>query len=131
MDWKTFFFSLRGRISRMPFWIGILVLSAVIWGPLLPFGDMLPPNVPPASYGSLLEASALLWLILLVFLDIPIGVKRLHDLGMSGWWFLFKFIPIGNLLFLLMLGVLKETSGSNRFGPDPLGRRNIPDAQFQ
>jgi|307.fasta_scaffold301610_2 uncharacterized membrane protein YhaH (DUF805 family) len=135
MDWSGLFFSLRGRINRKLFWIGILVLWAVIWGPLLLFGSMLPPNVPPASYGPILEATAgliaLLWLILLVVGDIPIGVKRLHDLDMSGWWILFKFLPIGNLLFFLMLGVFRGTSGPNRFGPDPLGRHNIPDAHFE
>jgi len=135
MDWKELFFSLQGRINRIPFWIGILVLSAVIWGPLLLFGTMLPPNVPPASYGPILEASAgliaLLWLFLVVFGDFPICVKRLHDLNMSGWWILFKFIPLGNLLLVLMLGVVKGTSGPNRFGPDPLGRHNIPDARLQ
>ena len=80
MDWQGLFFSLQGRINRIPFWIGILVLSAVIWGPLLLFGSMLPPNVPPASYGPILEAStgliALLWLFLVVFGDFPICVKR-------------------------------------------------------
>ena len=47
MDWKELFFSLQGRINRIPFWIGILVLSAVIWGPLLPFGSMLPQMFHP------------------------------------------------------------------------------------
>jgi uncharacterized membrane protein YhaH (DUF805 family) len=137
MNWKWLFFSVRGRISRKPFWIGILLLFALIWGPLLFLGSVHAPNAnihpPPTPPSPLLEAAAIVvvswWLVLLVFGDIPIAVKRLHDLDMSAWWVLFKFIPVGNLLFFLMLGVLKGTGGPNRFGPDPLG--NIPDAQFQ
>ena len=124
LDWKFLFFTLRGRISRTMFWIGFLVLSALTWGPVLLFGAIDPPT-SPGPQEAILGVAALLWLILFVFGDIPIGVKRLHDLNMSGWWILFKFLPFGNLLFYLMLGVLKGTSGPNRFGPDPLAPTEV------
>ena len=124
-DWKFLFFTLRGRISRTMFWIGILVLFALTWGPVLLFGVIDPPTSPGPPWEAIIGVAALLWLILLVFGDIPIGVKRLHDLDMSGWWILFKFLPFGNLLFYLMLGVLKGTSGPNQFGPDPLAPTDV------
>lgn len=45
---------------------------------------------------------------------IAVGVRRMHDIGKSGWWILF---PIVNLVFLCMSG----EKGQNQYGPDPKG----------
>ena len=52
---------------------------------------------------------------------IIVGIKRWHDRDKSGWWSLIAFIPlIGFLWVLIECGFLAGTSGSNRFGEDPL-----------
>jgi uncharacterized membrane protein YhaH (DUF805 family) len=43
---------------------------------------------------------------------IAVAVRRMHDIGRSGWWILF---PIVNIIFLFINGEPHE----NRFGPDP------------
>jgi uncharacterized membrane protein YhaH (DUF805 family) len=121
MDWKSLFFNIRGRISRQPFWLGLLVLFALYWGPIFVLAFMDP--VPPEVFWRERYVPLFIWGVLLFFSDIAIVIKRLHDLDMSGRWILFKFIPLVNLLFYLMLGVQKGTSGPNRFGPDPLDAR--------
>ena len=40
------------------------------------------------------------------------GIRRLHDTGRSGWWWL---VPIVNLIFWAQPG----DEGENRFGPPP------------
>lgn len=53
--------------------------------------------------------------------SFSICVKRLHDLGMSGLWFLVLFVPaVGQIMFLLLLGRMRGIRGGNRFGPEPL-----------
>jgi len=67
--------------------------------------------------------------------SISVAVRRVHDRGLSGWWYgalyilmigMF-FIPLlGLLVFvwgigLLVLFIMKGTQGPNKFGPDPLG----------
>lgn len=45
---------------------------------------------------------------------IAVGVRRMHDVDMSGW---FLLVPFYNLY----LAVQPGTVGPNRFGPDPIG----------
>lgn len=43
---------------------------------------------------------------------IAVGVRRMHDVGKSGW---FLLIPIYNLV----LAVTEGEVGENQYGPDP------------
>ena len=52
--------------------------------------------------------------------SLGVGVRRLHDVGRSGWWWLIAFIPIVGLLVLLYWAVSKGTDGPNEYGPDPV-----------
>jgi uncharacterized membrane protein YhaH (DUF805 family) len=57
---------------------------------------------------------------LVVFLpSLAMGVRRLHDIDRTGWWFLIVVTGIGAIL-LIVWDCFKGTSGPNRFGPDPL-----------
>jgi uncharacterized membrane protein YhaH (DUF805 family) len=51
---------------------------------------------------------------------IAVGVRRLHDIGRSGWWMLIGFIPLVNLL-LIYWYVLPGEEGDNAWGSNPLG----------
>jgi len=46
---------------------------------------------------------------------IAVGVRRLHDDDMSGWWMLLCLIPIVGLV-LLYFFIIEGTKGPNRFG---------------
>lgn len=50
---------------------------------------------------------------------ITVGVRRLHDIGKSGWWLLIALIPlIGTIL--LILDLAKDSQpGDNQYGPNP------------
>lgn len=44
-------------------------------------------------------------------------IRRLHDIGLTGWWVLLMLVPLVNIVFGLY-GILKPGSdGPNRFGP--------------
>jgi uncharacterized membrane protein YhaH (DUF805 family) len=54
---------------------------------------------------------------------IAVAVRRLHDLGWSGWWYLAQLIPIvGGLAAIAMLigFMMRGNDGPNKYGPDPL-----------
>ena len=52
--------------------------------------------------------------------NIAVGVRRLHDRDMRGWWLLLVFVPFFGWIALIILFCLKGTNGKNRFGGDPL-----------
>lgn len=50
---------------------------------------------------------------------ISVGVRRLHDIGKSGWWLLIGFIPLIGGLVLLYFYVKPGDAGSNEYGEAP------------
>jgi uncharacterized membrane protein YhaH (DUF805 family) len=59
---------------------------------------------------------------LAVFLpNLAVTVRRLHDVGRSGFWVLLVVIPVIGGLILLGLMLLDSQSESNKWGPPPYG----------
>lgn len=56
----------------------------------------------------------------LILPGIAVGIRRLHDLDKSGWWYLLVFVPIVGALILIFFFIQPGTRGGNQFGPDPL-----------
>lgn len=65
-----------------------------------------------------------LWLILLcnvfyqLLVYLPVNIRRLHDLNLSGAWFLLAFTPLFIFLYIFML-FMPSQHKTNRFGSDP------------
>ena len=47
------------------------------------------------------------------------AVRRLHDIGLSGWWVWINLVPMVGPLVLLALMARKGQTGDNAYGPDP------------
>lgn len=54
--------------------------------------------------------------------SIAVNVRRLHDIGRTGWWMLLSFIPLVGLIVLLIFAVLDSQPGENKYGPNPKGQ---------
>lgn len=53
--------------------------------------------------------------------SIAVSVRRLHDIGKSGWWLLLLFIPFVGPIVLLVFFVLDSQVEPNAYGPNPKG----------
>lgn len=51
--------------------------------------------------------------------SIAVTIRRLHDTGRTGWWFLLIFIPLIGAIVLLVFMVLDSEEGTNDYGPNP------------
>lgn len=111
-DGETFF-SVEGRLRRKDYFIRAILLA-------IPSAFM---NV--ASENS--TEPGLLFFAGLVALGCGIliaiqAVKRLHDINMSGWYWLLFLIPLVNFIFGLYIVFKDGTAGPNKYGKDPKGR---------
>ena len=52
---------------------------------------------------------------------LAVGVRRLHDIGKSGWMMLIILIPFIGWIWLLVLSVMDSQAGDNAYGPNPKG----------
>ena len=142
MDWVDLFTGFHGRISRQPFWIGVLVLAVV--------------EIVCQAVAHRIEGERLGSIVDLAFSypEFALTLKRAHDRNLPTWWIAALFlgsvlldfltvigvntelghinnlnllgvvltVPLGilGLVLLVDLGFRPGTKGPNRFGPDPL-----------
>jgi hypothetical protein len=59
--------------------------------------------------------------LLILIPTIAVSVRRIHDSGFSGWWYLLSLTGIGSIV-MLIFGLMDGTPGPNRYGEDPKGR---------
>jgi uncharacterized membrane protein YhaH (DUF805 family) len=72
--------------------------------------------VPPL--GGLLSFVLLVGFVALIIPSFAVLVRRLHDTGRSGAWWLIGFIPFGGIV-LLVFTLLRGDPWPNRYGPPP------------
>lgn len=99
-----------GRARRSEYWY--FALFTVIVSALAYLLDRIVD--PHNDYGLV---RAVLGLALLLP-SLAVAVRRLHDVGRSGWWILFGFIPIIGTITLFVFSVL-NSKPANQWGPDP------------
>jgi uncharacterized membrane protein YhaH (DUF805 family) len=94
-----------GRARRKEYWfftlfaaIGALIIWAV---------------APPAI--------TVIYALALLVPSLAISVRRLHDVGMNGWWVLIGLVPYVGAIVLLIFCCLDSQKGSNKYGGNPKG----------
>jgi len=103
-----------GRARRKEYWMFVLfniiftLIAAALDNILGTTAGMLPYGVFYFIY------------MLAVFIPgLAVGVRRLHDVGKSGWMLLIAIIPIIGPIWLLVLMLLDSKPGENRHGLNP------------
>ncbi len=114
MEWflkvvKEHYADFNGRARRKEFWMYNLFLmigyfALYIIGIIF---TMISPTIGVIIFGIL----GLAYLGILIP-SIAVYVRRMHDVGKSGWFIL---IPIYNLI----LAITEGNKGDNQYGPDP------------
>ena len=50
---------------------------------------------------------------------LAVTIRRLHDIGRSGWWYCIAFVPLIGGLILLIFTLLDGDPDRNEYGPNP------------
>jgi uncharacterized membrane protein YhaH (DUF805 family) len=61
---------------------------------------------------------------------LAVSVRRLHDIGKSGWYLLIVLIPIAGPIWFLVLMCLDSQPGDNKYGPNPKGESGTSIADY-
>jgi len=123
MDFMHIFLSFNGRLRRLHFWVGLIILWVI---EMIIFAVLIGPAVAAAAAGGggvgPLGLIGYLLLLALLWPALAIQVKRWHDRDKSWVWVFISFIPlVGALWVLIECGFLDGTPGPNKFGPSPKG----------
>ena len=105
-------FDFRGRTSQGDYWrlMAVLIPTGLVVQAVLQKGP--------------------LQTVLLIGLVLPLvsaGVRRLHDVGQSGWASLWGMIPIVGPLITLNWTASQGTPAVNRYGPPPESAAGSPE----
>ena len=97
-----------GRATRKEYWMFMLYNITICLGLLF---------LSMSGYQTLVKIGVWAFIIYRIIIIIPaisITVRRLHDSGKSGWWYLIAFVPcIGLIIYVFMLR--KSDVGLNRY----------------
>jgi len=104
----------NGRATRSEYWFFVLFnlifsIAAVI------LDNTLGLAIKNVGYGPIYG----LYILAVFIPSLAVSVRRLHDVGKSGWMLLVAFIPLIGAIWLLVLYVTDSQPGSNKWGPSP------------
>lgn len=104
-----------GRARRKEYWMFILFnfIISVITSIIDKMMGLSIREDLPFGYVSLIYA------LLIIIPALAVSVRRLHDIGKSGWWIFIALVPIIGGIWLLILHFTNGQAGTNEYGPDP------------
>lgn len=103
-----------GRARRKEYWMFILfnlifiIIAAII------------DNVAGTTVGELhYGLFYILYALAVCIPGISVAVRRLHDVGKSGWFYWIVLIPFAGAIWLLVLFCTDSVAGENEYGTNP------------
>lgn len=99
-----------GRATRSEYWWFVLFLYATILCVVL-LGVATGIDKPFLALIGIFVALSFIPIVAL-------RVRRLHDIGKSGWWIFLGFVPYIGEIILFIFSVM-GSDGENEYGPDP------------
>ena len=103
-----------GRARRKEYWmftlfhIFFLIIAMIL-------DNVLGIAIEGIGYGPIY----ILYVLAILIPALAVSVRRLHDIGKSGWMILIALIPIVGAIWLLVLMASDGNPGPNDFGPNP------------
>ena len=91
----------KGRSRRSEYWwasLSIAIIGAIV--------------------GAILGDLAYIWSLAVLVPSIAIAVRRLHDIGKSGWWYLISLIPLVGAI-IMIVWCCTDSTEDNQWGPNP------------
>lgn len=111
----------NGRARRKEYWM--FALFNIIVGFVLSFIDGV---IGTFHYETGMGILGGIYSLGVIIPGLAVCVRRLHDIGKSGWMMLIVLIPIVGVIWLLVLMVTDSSPDKNQYGENPKG---VKDSQ--
>lgn len=118
----TDYVNFRSRARRKEFWGFVLFvyLGLAILGVIGVALDFAIGNIDYEEPYITIGVVVLGWLAI-ILPSISIMVRRQHDIGLSGWFYLLVFVPYVGGLILFVFALIPSQKHDNKWGPVPAG----------
>ncbi len=104
----------NGRVRRKEYWMFVLFYIIFAFTAMI-LDNIFGIAIKGVGYGPI-------YLLYCLFLFIPsfaVSVRRLHDIGKSGWMILIALIPVIGAIWLLVLMCIDSNPKENKYGANP------------
>ena len=105
----------KGRASRSEFWKGSLG-NALLLGIVFYFLGLL---LATPELAFVLIALQTVVSLVTSWIGTILTMRRLHDIGKSGWWYWIALIPLIGTILLLIWMCRASDAAENQYGPTP------------
>ncbi len=110
----------NGRATRSEYWYFTL-FNILVVGVFGLIDQVMGTFNFDASYGPL----SAIYTLAMILPGLGVSIRRLHDTGRSGWWFMITIIPVVGLLVFLYFALLDSDPNPNQYGESPSWNYNI------
>jgi uncharacterized membrane protein YhaH (DUF805 family) len=107
-----------GRATRSEFWFFHLVSNLLIL--TLAF---LSNSIGENAISNTILTIAVGYVFFAFIPVLALRVRRMHDVGQSGWIILLSLIPLAGALVLFIFELTPSQSGENKYGPNPFEKK--------
>ena len=119
MEWylkvvKDNYANFTGRARRQEYWMFVLFNLIFVIGVAVVSG-ILTALTDVAAFASLY----VIYVLGIIIPSLAVAVRRLHDVGKSGWFYFISLIPLIGGIWLIILFATEGDKGPNSYGPDP------------
>ena len=104
----------KGRARRKEYWM-FTIFNIIFGGIAMTLDSVFGIAIEGVGYGPLYGIYALV----LFIPGLAVAVRRLHDIGKSGWMLLITLIPLIGVIWLLVLLLTDSNSEENLYGANP------------
>ena len=103
-----------GRARRKEYWM-FLLFNMIFAFVAAIIDNVVGTASPELGYGVFYG----LYTLAMIIPGIAVIVRRLHDVGKSGWMYFIVFIPIVGVIWLMVLLLTDSDAGENQYGQNP------------
>ena len=104
-----------GRARRKEYWMFTL-FNIIFYITAMILDNILGTAIEDVGWYGLFY---ILYALAVLIPSLAVLVRRLHDVGKSGWMILVSLIPLIGAIWLLVLMVTDSHPGENQYGPNP------------